>query len=170
MPTIFITESSGEHGIQQNIRKKLESPCDLHPLTTMSAQEKNSHDHSCCLSVKDIDETFQPSSERTDLENKLKRKIKALQQQLEEKKAKQQTMSDVINELQQKLLLSEEDAEFIHGQFDSLQLSIFRDTRNIIERAPCGRWYSDFVKEFATTLNFYSPNAYQHVRSVIPLP
>lgn len=170
MPTIFTTPSSSDYSIQQNIRKKLESPCDLQPLTTMSVQEKISHDHSYCSSVKDIDETFQPSSERPDLENKLKRKIKALQQQLRRKKAKQQTMSDVINELQQKLLLSEKDAEFIHGQFDSLQLSIFRDTRNNIERAPCGRRYSDLVKEFATTLNFYSPKAYQYVRSVIPLP
>ena len=79
-------------------------------------------------------------------------------------------MSDVINELQQNRLLSENDAEFIHGQFDSLQLSIFRDTRKNIERAPCGRRYSDLIKEFATTPNFYSPKVYQYVRFVIPLP
>ena len=33
-----------------------------------------------------------------------------------------------------------------------------------------GRRYSDAVKEFATTLNYYSAKAYQYVRSILPLP
>lgn len=79
-------------------------------------------------------------------------------------------MSDIINELQQKLVMSPEDAELMHCQFDALQLSIFRDTKNNVTRAPCGRRYSDIVKEFATTLHYYSPKAYNYVRSILPLP
>ena len=46
------------------------------------------HDHRDCLSAKDIDESFRPSSERPDLENKFERKTEALQQQLKRKKGK----------------------------------------------------------------------------------
>ena len=35
---------------------------------------------------------------------------------------------------------------------------------------PCGRRYTDEVKEFALTLYFYSPKACKYVRSIIPLP
>ena len=51
-----------------------------------------------------------------------------------------------------------------------IQLSIFRDTKNNITCKPTGRRYSDIVKEFAVTLNHYSPKAYDYVRSIMPLP
>ena len=69
-------------------------------------------------------------------------------------------MADLIQELQQKLILRPEDAEYMHAKFDDIQLSIFRDTKNNVSCDPCGRRYSDNVKEFATTLNYYSPKAY----------
>ena len=46
----------------------------------------------------------------------------------------------------------------------------FRDTKNNVSCDPCGRRYSDNVKEFATTLNYYSPKAYEYVCSVLALP
>ena len=36
--------------------------------------------------------------------------------------------------------------------------------------SPCGRRYTDDIKEFSLTLYFYSPKAYEYVRSIIPLP
>ena len=65
--------------------------------------------------------------------------------------------------------MTPEDAEMMHCRFDALQLSIFKDTQNNVTRTLCGRRYSDMVKEFAVTLNFYSPKAYEYVRSIIPL-
>ena len=35
---------------------------------------------------------------------------------------------------------------------------------------PCGRRYTDDIKEFALTLHYYSPKAYEYVRSILPLP
>ena len=72
-----------------------------------------------------IDESIHQNVERPDLQMKLKRKIRSLQQQLRRTKSKQQTMSDIINELQQKLVMSPEDAEMMHCQFDASQLTIF---------------------------------------------
>jgi hypothetical protein len=84
-------------------------------------------------------------------------------------------MADIIHELQQKLLLTADNAENMHAKFDGIQLSIFRDTKNNVSCAPPpplpnGRRYTCTVKEFATTLNYYSPKAYPYVRSILPLP
>ena len=57
----------------------------------------------------------------------------------------------------------------MHAKFDEIQLSIFKDTKNNVGCAP-GCRYSGVVKEFASTLNYYSPKAYQYVRSILPLP
>ena len=170
VPTIFSTTVSDNYGISKTSRKKLVNHCHLQSLTSMSSKEKVSHDHTYCQSSTTIDENIHQNAERPDLKIKLKRKIKSLQQQLRRTKAKQQTMSDIINELQQKLVMSSEDAEMMHCQFDAIQLSIFRDTKNNVARAPCGRRYSDIVKEFAVTLHYYSPKAYEYVRSILPLP
>ena len=79
-------------------------------------------------------------------------------------------MVDIIHELEQKLMLSSKDAEKLHVKFDGLQLSLFRDARNNASCAPCGRRYSDCVEEFATTHHYYSPKAYQYVRSIFAAP
>ncbi len=58
----------------------------------------------------------------------------------------------------------------MHAEFDGIQLSIFRDVKNNVSCAPSGRRYSDVVKEFATTLNYYSLKAYEYIRTILPLP
>ena len=37
-------------------------------------------------------------------------------------------MGDIVQELQQKLLLCQDDAELLSAKFDGVQLAIFRDT------------------------------------------
>jgi hypothetical protein len=142
----------------------------LAPLTTLSPSDKVSHDHTYCKHSDSINDGIHQDDERPALEEKLKRKIKSLQQQLRRTKAKQQTMADVIHEMEQKLIVTPEDAEYMHAEFDGIQLSIFRDVKNNVSCAPSGRRYSDVVKEFATTLNYYSPKAYEYVRTILPLP
>jgi hypothetical protein len=58
----------------------------------------------------------------------------------------------------------------MHPKFDIIQLSVFRDTKNNVSCAPNGRRYTDTFKSFPTTLNYYTPKAYQYVRSILPLP
>ena len=85
--------------------------------------------------------------ERPALEEKLKRKIKSLQQQLRRTKAKQQTIADIIYELEQKIIVSAKGAKNMHADFDGIQLSIFRDTKNNTTLTPTGRRYSDVYSE-----------------------
>ena len=63
-----------------------------------------------------------------------------------------------------------EIADRLHASFDKLQLSIFNNAKNNTTISPCGRRYTDDIKEFSLTLYFYSPKAYEYVRSIIPLP
>ena len=128
------------------------------------------HDHTYSKRPVDKQQQSTPDDDGEALQDKLKRKIKGLQQQLRRTKAKQQTMADIIQQLEQKSILTSTDADVIREKFDEIQLSIFRDTKNNVSCSPCGRRYSDIVKEFATTLHYYSPKAYEYVRTILPLP
>ena len=102
LPSIFSTQWSNNYGISRSLRKKLGSPCHLSPLTTLSPADVVSHDHSYCKRSDTIDNSLNHDAERPALEQKLKRKIKSLQQQLRRTKTKKQTMADIIHELEQK--------------------------------------------------------------------
>ena len=106
----------------------------------MTTADKVSHDNRYCKQPQPEGDTF---TKRSDLEDQLKRKIKSLQQQLRRTKAKQETMNDITNELQQKSILTTDDAENLHAEFDEIQLSIFRDTKNTVSCLPNERKYSD---------------------------
>ena len=170
VPTIFNSPSNAVYGIPKTLRKKIESPCDLEVLTTLSPLDAVNHDHNYCKTTNTITDLKQEEQDRKPLQEKLKRKVKSLQQQLRRTKARKQTMGDIIEDLKQKLLLCQDDAELLSAKFNGVQLAIFRDTKNNSTCDPRGRRYSDVVKEFAVTLNYYSPKAYEYVRSVIPLP
>ena len=108
--------------------------------------------------------------DRSELQQKLRQKIKGLQQQLRRSKKKLQSMKNLILHLQEKLVISTEQAGILHAAFDNLQLSLFQNAKDNLSSTPTDRRYSDEVKEFALTLYFYSPKAYRYVRSIIPLP
>ncbi|CAB4006611.1 THAP domain-containing 9 [Paramuricea clavata] len=164
VPTTFHKPIRSNYGISRTARRRMKTPCDCQPLTSV---DKVNLDHAYCKKSEPAEDQ---NTGRPVLEDKLKRKIKSLQQQLRRTKAKQQTMADIIHELQQKFILTSDDAENMHSKLDKIQLSIFRDTKNNVSCAPNGRRYTEIVKEFVTTLNYYSPKTYQYVRSILPLP
>ena len=120
---------------------------------------------------KNYEKVFRVGSNDTEISNKqLKSKIRNLQRQLRRCKSKIANMSDVIDSLEQNLTVKTEIADRLRASFDKLQLSIFNNTKNNTTICPCGRRYTDDVKEFSLTLYFYPPKAYEYVRSIIPLP
>ena len=117
------------------------------------------------------EKVFRPKSNDTEISKRqLKSKIRNLQQQLRRCKSKIANMSDLITSLEQNLIVKTEIADRLHASFDKLQLSIFNNAKNNTTISPCGRRYTDDIKEFSLTLYFYSPKAYEYVRSIIPLP
>ena len=121
------------------------------------------------------DEEEKPE-EKPDLQQKLRQKIKNLQRRAKlklrrsKKKLEGIYMANLISHLQEKLVISSEQAGILHAAFDNLQFSLFQNTKNNVTSAPSARRYDDQVKEFALTLYFYSAKAYKYVRSIIPLP
>ena len=57
----------------------------------------------------------------------------------------------------------------MHNNFDGIQLALFQNVMKNSRRASRGRRYSDEVKEFAVTLQFYSAKAYDYVRKILSL-
>ena len=103
-------------------------------------------------------------SNSMEISNKqLKAKVRNLQQQLRRCKTKLSNMSDIINNLQDNLVIKTEIADRLHKSFDKLQLSIFHNAKNNTMTSPCGRRYTDDIKEFSLTLYYYSPKAYEYV-------
>ncbi|CAB3997104.1 DNA transposase THAP9 [Paramuricea clavata] len=100
---------------------------------------------------------------------RLKRKIKALQQKLRRREMKARNMKQLINTLKKKLLIKQDEAELLHHNFNGLNLSLFNNVMKN-KAQTCGRRYTDQIKEFAVTVHFYSPKAYNFVRTIIPLP
>ena len=91
VPTIFNSQSAPLYGIPKMLRKKIEHPCNLKVLTTLSPVDIVNHDHTYCKTANTID-CLKQENERKPLEDKLKRKIKGLQQQLRRTKARKQTL------------------------------------------------------------------------------
>ena len=54
--------------------------------------------------------------------------------------------------------------------FDGLNLSLFNNAMKNNKAPPGGRRYSDEIKKFAVTIQYYSPKAHNFLRSIIPLP
>ncbi len=99
-----------------------------------------------------------------------RRKLRALQQKLRRRENKAKNMKQLINTLKKKLFIKEEEAELLHNNFDGLNLSLFNNAMKNNKALPGGRRYTDEIKEFAVTIQYYSPKAYNFLRSIIPLP
>ena len=172
IPSLFKIEPFPCH-ISEEAKKRLQTECNKTPVYTgqKRARQQDNPQSAKVLINKNYENVFRVGSNDTEISNKqLKSKIRNLQQQLRRCKSKIANMSDVIDSLEQNLIVKTEIADRLHGSFDKLQLSIFNNTKNNTTVSPCGRRYTDDIKEFSLTLYFYSPKAYEYVRSIIPLP
>jgi hypothetical protein len=75
VPTIFNSSSNPVYAIPKKIRKKIEHPCNLEVLTTVSSLDIVNHDHTYCKKANTI-EDLKEDQDRKTLEDKLKIKIK----------------------------------------------------------------------------------------------
>jgi hypothetical protein len=115
-----------------------------------------------------------PSSKRkptsSPKKQKLRRNVKTLKQKLRRRGKKVESMNEIIKNLKKKEYLSNEIAELLNTNFSGLTNEIMQSELANNNRASKGKRYSDEVKKFALTLNFYSPRAYNFLRTVFSLP
>ena len=120
-------------------------------------------------------ETLSPPSKKSKpspspTKTKLRRKIKTLKQKLKRKEKKIECMNDLIKTLKEKNLLSEDCGAIIEYHFSGMTKEIIKSELINHNRDGTGKRYSDEIKKFALTLHFYSPRAYDFLRSIFSLP
>ena len=98
--------------------------------------------------------------------DELRRKIKTLQQKVRRKEKKIENLKGLLDDLVKRQLLSEDVSSNLEKSFSGLPLAFIKNYYNNKNRSAKGYRHNDEVKRFAMTLNFYSPKAYDYVRSV----
>ena len=102
--------------------------------------------------------------------NTLRRRLRATQQKCLRRKQKIITFKGLLRKLKEERLVDADAHELLSTCFSGLTLAVFRNQVRNQTRTPTGRRYSDDIVKFAVTLHFYSPKAYDFVRSFLFLP
>ena len=101
---------------------------------------------------------------------KLRRRIKTLKQKLRRKERKIDCLADLIKKLKDEMHIANDVADLLEQNFSGISCEIFKSELVNKDRSAHGHRYSDEIKKFALTLHFYSPHAYNFVRSILSLP
>lgn len=106
----------------------------------------------------------------TEANTKLRKKVKSLSKTVLRSRNSVTRLQGLLKELQAKNLLSEEPAAVMSKCFSGTLLDIVENEAINRGRESTGLRYSQEVKEFAATLHYYSPQAYEYCQSVFKLP
>lgn len=99
----------------------------------------------------------------------LKHKIKILQQKIRRDR-KIDNIKDLLKTLQEKGLIEKEEKNKIFYEFEGVSAELFKNELKNMGRVASGNRYSNVVKQFALTLHYNSPKAYNFCRTVLKLP
>lgn len=102
--------------------------------------------------------------------SQLRKKVKTLTKRSSRQQKKITQLGELLAELKSKRLLEQEPADVISKCFDSTVLELVQNELGNKDRKKEGRRYSDTVKQFALTIFYYSPQAYEYCRTVLSLP
>lgn len=125
------------------------------------------YEFNCNLNQLISDQTL---SKLKDQNDKLKKKTKSLNSSLRRQKLKVLELKTLLSDLKAKNLLERDPAAVIEQCFDGNILNIITNELSNSAKANQGKRYSQAVKQFATTLHYYSPQAYNYCRSILSLP
>ena len=98
------------------------------------------------------------------------KRLNRLKVQVHRQKKKLGTLGDELANLKKQKLLTDDAYELINCKFGEISLEIFQNELKNSEESSKQRRYSDTIKQFAVTLHFYSPQAYNFVREHLHLP
>ena len=99
-----------------------------------------------------------------------RKKIKSLQQQVRRGRQKVRSLCDVITDMQSNNLLQKKAADVLKESFSGVTLDVLANQFNNQNKFARGYRHSEEAKRFAITLHFYSPRAYEFVRTIFILP
>lgn len=100
----------------------------------------------------------------------LRKKMRTLSKRNERQEKKIKDLSDLVSTLTSANLIEREPAEILSTCFDSNILEIIKSELVNQNRSKNRREYNEVVKQFALTLYYYSPQAYDYCRNIFILP
>ena len=100
----------------------------------------------------------------------MKKELKTIKQKVKRREEKITSLTGAVESLREKSLISDATAINLEENFDGITSDMIKNQLKNQGRNPKGRRYCDEVKKFALTLNFYSPRAYEYLRSIFSLP
>ena len=121
--------------------------------------------------IKVFKEPPSPTKEELKIQiDNLQRKVKTLQQKVRRSTVKVASLNDLTEELRNKNLVSTDVCNIIEQNFSGVAYDVVQNYFINKDRSSRGHRHSDSAKRFAMTLHFYSPRAYEYVRSIFALP
>ena len=151
--------------LKRTINESLQTP-PPHKIILIEVQAKCDNNQSTITSNKS---NPKPKDESIRIKE-MKRKIKTLQQKLRRKEKKIGSLTDVVKQLTEKKLISQETANVLEANFTGVARDLITSHFKNQNRHSNGKRYTEEIKKFALTLHFYSPNAYNFVRKAFSLP
>lgn len=138
---------------------------------TFSPDQYNSTDNSPCRPSYILPKKGRPNNKNlptpvTPIKRKLKSRVKVLQQKVRRLNSKILNMQDLLAEIKKKKLIDDDAQRLLENEFEGTHLELFKNELSNKKRKPTGCRYSEELKKFALTLNYYSPKAYKFCRSV----
>ena len=98
----------------------------------------------------------------------LETKVKKLQSKVRYQTAKISKLGELlhVHELEEKQLIEGDTANLLAQSFSGTILDIFKHEQVSCSRSTYGRRYPEAIKQFALTLHYYSPQAYEYCKTI----
>ena len=100
----------------------------------------------------------------------LRRKVKLLQDKLRRRNKKINDLESMLFMARKCCGMSSDTSQMLKDTYGEIPFELLIHQLKNKSRKPCGQRYTSAIKEFATTLYFYSPRSYSFLRSKISLP
>lgn len=79
-------------------------------------------------------------------------------------------MTDLLKSIGEQKLLEEDELALLRNNFGGMAQHTFRNQLSNSRGSTRKRKYNQQIKQFALTLHYYSPKAYDYVRTILHLP
>ena len=99
-----------------------------------------------------------------------KKQVKALKQQVQRKNKKIKDMEELLKLLKKEKLLLDDQCSLLEHNFSCVTEQLFQNEMRNATNTSYDHHYTDEIKQFAVTLHYYSPKAYEYVQKILALP
>ena len=156
-PPHLVKKAVKERNPKQRITDRQQYSPVIGPPTKVKRED---HTYACSVSPRKLKKQWK---------EKLRKKNKVIENLRRKVITKEKTIKGLVEKLKQAKLLSAESCSSFVNNFGHMTTEIFKnETKN--NGRTFGSTYSEEIKQFAISLKFYSPRAYNFVRKYLSLP